>query len=198
MPISQIHTLTHSNTRRETRTQTEQRIQFFTAPMYSGGWAGGVGKCVLVCLCISCISFGADRTEHTRYEESDVVVLPRATQSTQWVQSVLEKSSQPPRASARLTDFSTTDQKAESQAHMEPILCLSEWAQRESGRSGSGKPQREKAKLSPRAKEQFSRREICPNHMFCILCEKYSKPTQIPSPPKPQLELPDFLRFVYS
>jgi len=92
VPISHTHKHTCTETRDARHAHRHsKRIEFFTAPMYSGG-GGRYGTSMCVCLCIS---FGADRTEIQKsWDTAVVVVLPRATQSTQWAQSILEKSSQ--------------------------------------------------------------------------------------------------------
>jgi len=76
------------------------------------------------------------------------------------------------------TEFSTTKKTCESSAAESQTLLLSEWAQR--------------------AREKVGKLSIwlSPNHMFAIPSKTLS--LQNPSPPQPQLELPDFLRFGYS
>lgn len=217
------HTRTHmhSNTRRETRTH----IGFFTAPICIRGGLGGW------CLYILYILW---RGPNRNLESADtaVVVLPRATQSTQWAQSILEKSSQP------LSEKESWPNFPPPKKHVKPertlLLRESEWAQRASFSGGAkrftswkiyqrvrktkakrkensrsfntiqrkraGNLILEKQDISPREREKGKlspRERVLPKSYVCIPSQK-REPTDSISPQNRNLQLPDFLRFVYS
>lgn len=198
MPISHTRTHMHCNTRRETLTQTQQTYRIFhCAYVFEGWWA--------VAMLYWCVSlyilwrgpnrYSKDWRHRRRCRPSTSNSID--TMSSEHIGKVLRARclGQP--------SFPPPKSMWKQLCREHKFSCLV-----------SGRREREREKVVPQQRGKmvekptesrensgtFSTRKTLsvtlPNHMFCIPSKTLR--LQIPSPPQPQLELPGFLRFVYS
>lgn len=201
MPISHTRTHMHCNTRRETLTQTQQTYRIFhCAYVFEGWWAVAMLCAILVCVSV----YPLARTEPIFKRLETPPSLSSFHEQLNRHNELRAYWKSPQSAMSRPTEFSTTKKHVKAALQRAQILLFSEWAQREREREKVVPQQRGKMVEKPTESREnsgtFSTRKTLsvtlPNHMFCIPSKTLR--LQIPSPPQPQLELPGFLRFVYS
>lgn len=155
MPISHTRTHMHCNTRRETRTQTQQTYRIFhCAYVFEGWWAVAMLCAILVCVSV----YPLARTEPIFKRLETPPSLSSFHEQLNRHNELRAYWKSPQSAMSRPTEFSTTKKHVKAALQRAQILLFSEWAQRERERESCSTAERENGWKTNR--EQGKQRNI--------------------------------------